>query len=161
MHGMCIDDREVGIRSLGLNNPPPGDPWGSPRTHVYHHHLSLFLPPRHFIPQGSQAAAFRYGTFTKSRIIVGRQAVVSGLCVLAGPGASVAERAVLPPNSSSTDPDALRRGQAMQPDSLRLAAAPVGMLPALASLLCVIIFESAMLIPATSECLVVFATRVL
>lgn len=56
---------------------------------------------------------------------------------------------VLPPNSSSTDIEAVRRGMAMRPESLRLADKPMGALPALAALLVLVLFESLMLVPAT------------
>lgn len=101
--------------------------------------------------QDSEASDFRYGTFSHSPITIGKDAVVSGLCVLAGPGASVGDGVVLPPNSSSTDPDALRRGQALRPESMRLADRPMGVMPALLALLALVLFESLMLVPATSE----------
>lgn len=94
---------------------------------------------------------YPYGTFTHTPIVIGKDAVVGGLCVLAGPGASLAAGAVLPPNSSSTDDEALRKGQALRPEALRLADRPWGVMPALATLLVLVLFESLMLVPATGE----------
>lgn len=117
-----------------------------------HRTAALLFPP---CLQGVEATSHPYGTFTHDHITIGRGAVVGGLCVLAGPGASLPAGTVLPPNSSSTDPEALRRGLAIRPEALRLAERPMGVLPALATLLVVVLFESLMLVPATGECRVI------
>lgn len=113
---------------------------------------ALHAAPIHLHPaasQGEPGGAWRFGTVSYSKVIVGARAVVGPLCVLAGAGASLPDAAVLPPNSSSTDPAALKRGQAMRPESLRCADRPLGAAAAAAALVVLVLFESALLVPAT------------